>query len=171
MSALVVPAQKEQAVRIPDFERPQVKHALSASGVRLECQSRNEGSQTHLDAEVPPVDIISQEQISCIRRTSAHFEQLHQVILSTSGHIHVSLSLAPKNVYNKTNILTVHISAHYRFQRRSHEQLSKIGGKAWSIRAPVMGASTSNTFGSVLKTSVAFSMMNKACSSVTRPSR
>lgn len=36
---------------------------------------------TYLDAEVSSIDIISQEEVSCIGRATAHFEQFHQVIL------------------------------------------------------------------------------------------
>lgn len=60
VAALVIAAQQEERRRVEQLHGPQVEHAL--------------------DAKVASVDVVAQEEVARVRRRSAHFEQLHEIV-------------------------------------------------------------------------------------------
>jgi hypothetical protein len=61
VATFVVSAEQPEGVGIVNLERPQVQHALYA--------------------EVPTVDVVSQKEVSSLGRVTAHFEELHQIVV------------------------------------------------------------------------------------------
>lgn len=54
MATLVVAAQEEEGVGVPDLETPEVEHAL--------------------DAKVATIDVVPEEEVACVGRIPADFE-------------------------------------------------------------------------------------------------
>jgi hypothetical protein len=63
MSAFVIAPEEEDGIRVPDLERPEVENTL--------------------DAEVPPINIISQKKVSGCGRIAANLEKFHKIIILT----------------------------------------------------------------------------------------
>jgi hypothetical protein len=57
VTALVIPAEQKERIRIPDLESPEVEYAF--------------------DGEVSSVDVISEEEVSRLGRVATNFKQLH----------------------------------------------------------------------------------------------
>ena len=96
VTTLVVAAKEKKGFGIPDFERPEVEHALQDASDDRQQQPRNlvvrrgvirHANTTYLNAEVAPVNIVSQEQIACRLRIASDLEKLHQIILRCRRNI------------------------------------------------------------------------------------
>ena len=61
MSTLMVTPQKPQSLRIMDLEGPEVQDAF--------------------DTKVPSINIVTQEQVACVRRVASNLEKLHQIVV------------------------------------------------------------------------------------------
>jgi hypothetical protein len=78
MAALVVSAEEEERVRIPDLQRPEVEHALrkawSAGGMIDQIR-------VYLEAEISSIYVVAEEKVSGRCGVAADFEEFHQVKL------------------------------------------------------------------------------------------
>ena len=98
MAALVVAAEKEEGIGVPNLETPQVEHALQHTGnvssqhslfrrypswKRWGRKAKEEG--THLYGEVATVDVVTQEEVARIGGVASDLKELHQVELQGGG--------------------------------------------------------------------------------------
>lgn len=67
MAAFVVASQEEEGLGVPDFQRPEVEHAF--------------------DAEVAPINVVAEEEVSSIRWVAADFEELHEIELEDDKRV------------------------------------------------------------------------------------
>ena len=78
MAALVVAAQEEEGVGVPDLERPEVEHALPS---RLAVSRWAPGEDAYFNREVSTIDVVTEEEVPSISGASPDFEKFHQVVL------------------------------------------------------------------------------------------
>lgn len=82
VSTLMVTTKQEERGGVPNFERPQIEHALCGWIRSMGIQSRT--NSAYLDTEVPSVNVVSQEEIPRGSGVAADFEKFHQVVLVMS---------------------------------------------------------------------------------------
>lgn len=79
----MVTTEEEECGGIPDFERPQIEHTLCdcvrSPGIRSWVHA------AHLNAEVPSVYVVSQEEIPRGSGVAADLKELHQIVLVMGG--------------------------------------------------------------------------------------
>ncbi len=82
--ALMVAPQQEERGRVHQLQGPEVNHALKGDkgkkGLISVPAASGRRSPDHLYAEVPPVDVVPQEEVLCGCRRPADLEQLHEVV-------------------------------------------------------------------------------------------
>ena len=76
VSALMVPSQEPQCVRVPNLQGPKIQNALEKKSDPY-MHAIGIGQITNLNAKITSVDIVTQEQVSCLRGVAADFEQFH----------------------------------------------------------------------------------------------
>ncbi|SRR6266404_2420123 len=97
MPAFVVAAEEEDGIRVPDLERPQIEYTLHSRLDKAADVIRS--LWTHLDAEVPSINIISQEKISGSGGIPANLEKFHKVILAGGSVVGAEWDDGPKRTY------------------------------------------------------------------------
>ena len=70
MPALVIAPEEEEGVGIPHFEGPEVQHTLRTKLITMV----RDYIYAYFNAEVPPINIIAEEEVPCICGGATHLE-------------------------------------------------------------------------------------------------
>ena len=74
----MVASQEEEGLGVPDFQRPEVEHALPS---RLAVSRWAAGEDAYFNREVSTIDVVTEEEVPSISGASPDFEKFHEVVL------------------------------------------------------------------------------------------